>query len=626
MSKKTSKNLLILLMILCSFTISCSKEVSNNQTPISLQEQNTDQISKNLEYLCSDECGGRQSGTDGNKNAADYIASQFKEMSLATLDNAYHIPYKKNIESIGRINLELIDKGKPVHAFVYGKDYVEVHLDDADISLPLYNEPSNTDCIVLTDNIQNIAEYNKDVHTKMIIFKAPKKYSKPSEFYSKGCIPLIRVTVETYNMLQSNIGKIIHFSTDIDIQEKECNNIASVIEGENHNSALLISAHFDHIGSIGKAGDENYFIWRGALDNSSGVSTMLETARYLKKVYSNSKPPCDIIFCAFNEEEKLLTPRGSSYFLEYIKGKYTSVFDINLDCLGNSDSSSLYILVNETVESKEASEKIIDNLKAQNINVESYKEDFISDHKTFPHAVCFTTVPDLNKSYTHSLEDTPDKINTTFLSEIAEKLATCIENTISTISIDKMELPKTSSGNVSEDSSDMAMAPSDFEERFSCKLDFLDSNQATISIMSRIGMFEMTDPAKPRQEPNDISDIRYFQFNTLSMPPCTVSFTTYKTESTQEMQLYNREFAEYIANDKSKVQKIGKNNYCVIKTEDNSKLLETEFTDKDILIHVYIVSSSINDFNSSEEYQDFFEKHGLNKLIDGMVELFKERG
>lgn len=627
MLRRTSKYTLVLFMILCIFITSCSKTINSNQKSISSKEKDTNRISNDLEYLCSDECGGRQSGTEGNIKAGNYISNQFKKMAIAPLNSDYQIPYKKQVASIDKISLKLIDTGKKVHSFIYGKDYVEMFLDNANITLPLCNKPMNTDCIILTDNIKNISQYKNDKHIKMIIIKSLEKYSKPSEFYNRENTPQIKVTDEAFSILEHNIGKTIQFSANINVQEKEHYNIAGVIKGESHESAFLISAHFDHIGSIGKPGSRDYIIWRGALDNASGVSTMLETARCLNNIYKDKKPPCDIIFCAFNGEENTLTRSGSSYFLDYIKDKYSSVFDINMDCLGNNDSSTLFIEVNKTTNSKEASEKIINSLREQNTNVEFYNGDYMSDHRTFPHALCITTIPNLSKSNIHSLEDTPDKINITFLSEIAKKTANSIRDNINIIGIDKMKLEKTSDNIVTTSiEATNITTPTDFEKRFNCKLNFLDSKEKCINIdtTSRIDIFKPTESAKTSPAPKNISDIRYISF---FMTDYVVSFTTYKTRDTKEMQLYKQENKVNETDNKSKAQKIniGKYTYYIFTKKDNSKIITIEFNTKNILIEASILSSNINEFTSPKQYQDFFKKTHLENSINGMVKLLKER-
>ena len=120
---------------------------------------------------------------------------------------------------------------------------------------------------------------------------------------------------------------------------KTINNIVGKIEGQSNN-AIVLSAHFDHIGiQDGK-------IIRGAIDNASGVSVLLELAETLKNKYKIEKPEFDIIFCAFNSEETGL--KGSRKFIEDIDGKYNNLININIDSVGYKDGGNVTFLDRNT--------------------------------------------------------------------------------------------------------------------------------------------------------------------------------------------------------------------------------------------------------------------------------------
>ncbi|MFT6207047.1 MAG: hypothetical protein ACJA0T_000951 [Colwellia sp.] len=89
-------------------------------------------------------------------------------------------------------------------------------------------------------------------------------------------------------------------------------NLIAVIEGSDpvlKDEYVVFSAHLDHIG-ISSHGDEEDKINNGALDNASGVSILLETARLLSSM--PEKPKRSILFVVVTGEEKGLL--GSSYF------------------------------------------------------------------------------------------------------------------------------------------------------------------------------------------------------------------------------------------------------------------------------------------------------------------------
>jgi len=107
-------------------------------------------------------------------------------------------------------------------------------------------------------------------------------------------------------------------------------NIIATIEGSDpvlKNEYVVFSAHLDHIG-LTTHGDDEDKINNGALDNASGVSILLETARLLSSM--PVKPKRSILFAVVTGEEKGLL--GSSYFAKNPTVPTTQmVANVNLD-------------------------------------------------------------------------------------------------------------------------------------------------------------------------------------------------------------------------------------------------------------------------------------------------------
>lgn len=104
-------------------------------------------------------------------------------------------------------------------------------------------------------------------------------------------------------------------------------NVVGMIEGTDpvlKDEVIVISAHLDHIG-ISKTIEEDT-INNGALDNASGVATLLDAARMLK-----SGPPMKrtVVFIALTAEEKGLL--GAQYFAMNPSVPGTLVANVNLD-------------------------------------------------------------------------------------------------------------------------------------------------------------------------------------------------------------------------------------------------------------------------------------------------------
>ncbi|QJR81019.1 M28 family peptidase [Alteromonas pelagimontana] len=106
-------------------------------------------------------------------------------------------------------------------------------------------------------------------------------------------------------------------------------NVVGVIEGsdpELKNEYVVFSAHSDHIGFAKTVKKDN--INNGAMDNASGTSVMLETARLFSEM--KQKPKRSILFVSVTGEEKGLL--GADYFANNPTVPVTSmVADVNLD-------------------------------------------------------------------------------------------------------------------------------------------------------------------------------------------------------------------------------------------------------------------------------------------------------
>ena len=90
--------------------------------------------------------------------------------------------------------------------------------------------------------------------------------------------------------------------------------------------AVVLSAHLDHLG-LGKP-DHGDGIFHGAMDNASGVASLLEVARTLQA--TGKRPRRSILFVAFGGEEKGLL--GSRYFAAHpTRHVGMLVADINMD-------------------------------------------------------------------------------------------------------------------------------------------------------------------------------------------------------------------------------------------------------------------------------------------------------
>ncbi|CDM67407.1 Peptidase M28 [Clostridium bornimense] len=198
------------------------------------------------------------------------------------------------------------------------------------------------------------------------------------------------------------------------------NNIVGKIDGKSNN-AIIISAHFDHIGyQDGK-------IIKGAIDNASGVSVLLEVAEILKNTYSLENPEFDIVFAAFNGEES--GRMGSSKFVHDIIGKYDNLIDINIDSVGyinggkitflnNKGYNNLNKFMKESLENN-GLEVTLDNKILGRSDSDSFKR---------PEMKSICIIEENIKEVIHSEKDTSDVVDYSKLDKISNSIIELVEN------------------------------------------------------------------------------------------------------------------------------------------------------------------------------------------------------
>ena len=103
----------------------------------------------------------------------------------------------------------------------------------------------------------------------------------------------------------------LHVRLDIQRTPVDAPNVVGILRGSDpklRDQYLIVSAHLDHLG-VGRPVDGDS-IYNGAMDNASGIATLLETARAFKE--HRVRPKRSVIFLAVTGEEE--GELGSAYF------------------------------------------------------------------------------------------------------------------------------------------------------------------------------------------------------------------------------------------------------------------------------------------------------------------------
>ena len=135
--------------------------------------------------------------------------------------------------------------------------------------------------------------------------------------------PIVWVTPEAIEGVKSVCLNVDHQF----LNDYELFNVIAKVLGERHDSCYVFTAHYDHLGNLGKK-----VFYPGANDNASGTATLVTLAAY----YAKHRPPYDMYFLSFSGEDANL--RGSEFFanhpivpLEQIK------YLFNIDMIGDDN-------------------------------------------------------------------------------------------------------------------------------------------------------------------------------------------------------------------------------------------------------------------------------------------------
>jgi len=235
------------------------------------------------------------------------------------------------------------------------------------------------------------------------------------------------IKIATNGLNQKMIRSRLKFKLIKEDESVKTENVLALIEGsEKPGEYILISAHYDHLGS------HNGLVYKGANDNASGTAALIEIAETFKQVeLKGYSPKKSLIFVAFTGEEKGLL--GSKYFVNNSPVSLQSIkTNLNMDMLGRIDDKHQnpdYIYLLGTSDLAPKFKSISDSLnrlypklildyeydQAHNpLYVASDQASFVE--KGIPSIMYFNGLHD---DY-HTIKDTADKLNYKNIKRVAQ--------------------------------------------------------------------------------------------------------------------------------------------------------------------------------------------------------------
>jgi hypothetical protein len=275
---------------------------------------------KMVDTLASPYFWGRGYTKDGLKKTADFLKNEFKAYGLRPLGgDSYFQEFSFQVNTFpGEMKVSV--NGLQLQP---GKDFI--------VGAESKGARINTK-LIKTDS----THYQDDKH-RIIVSLEDKLTWSVSQW------PLKYTSIK----IDKKAVKLAPKEININIENKvlshfKANNVCGIVKGKlNPDSLIVITAHYDHLGGMGR---DTYF--PGANDNASGVTLLLSLAKH----YAANPPDFSVVFICFAGEEAGLL--GSKHFSENPLVNLKNIrFLINTDLAGTGEEG--ITVVNATIFKKE---------------------------------------------------------------------------------------------------------------------------------------------------------------------------------------------------------------------------------------------------------------------------------
>ena len=277
--------------------------------------QDTSYARQVIKRLTSQKYLGRGYVNDGVNKAASYLSKEYQKIGLLKFNKSYSQIYHFPVNTFP-IPTSVVVNGKALKAGVHYLIYPNAQTIKA--GFQLYK----------TDSVTYEANDGRRPFPLTVKLKKKLTYTVATELSDKTSIELLK---DSFPEVLKTIDVIF---TNKFISSFKNQNLIGYVKGTQHpDSFIVFTAHYDHLGAMGS---NCYF--PGANDNASGVSMVLNLAKYYKKHPSKYS----VVFILFSGEEAGLL--GSKYFTEHSLFPLSKIkFLTNLDLLGTGDDGIMVV-------------------------------------------------------------------------------------------------------------------------------------------------------------------------------------------------------------------------------------------------------------------------------------------
>lgn len=326
--------------------------------PLRAQQPDLGRVRRTIAMLAAPNLYGRGYVRGGEHKAAAYLRGRLRQLGLQPLAPNYTQPFGLDVNTFpGKIKLEastypMFRPGRPT--LQPGLDYIAAPNSAGGRA---FAKPLRLDSLLFLNRDTAAAWLRREVKSRILVLSAkqqtqlstlpaPIRQHLDSAFAWVSLVPKLTASLAAEQAPQPRFevladrwrdGYVVNWRIDAELKHNyQTQNLAAIVRGRTQpDSFLVLTAHYDHLGMMGK---KAYF--PGANDNASGVALLLELAAHYAR--PENQPACSVVFLLFGAEEAGLV--GSRYFVAHPLVPLPRIkFLVNLDLLGTGEEGATVV-------------------------------------------------------------------------------------------------------------------------------------------------------------------------------------------------------------------------------------------------------------------------------------------
>ena len=467
--RRASAVLLISLLIPLRLLAGGAAEDADQASATDPSRTGQELIQETIEHLAAPELAGRLTGSPGNRQAAEFLAGRLRELGLEPLVGADSLleAYTQSVlrrEAPAQLVIRAgadgpmeLEPGRDFQILIRHGATIGGSIETTVVTPP---EELNAGWIAahrdhaLLLDAETFAGLSEDRELMGRLFspqsgpaavllgtpaqakEMPRGVFLTHEEYPAGGPMLVQITAEVAEELRALGEPRIEISSSYRVESAEAANVVAQLPvgrggasaggqaagggaggGGSTDAPILLTAHFDGQGGTGAG-----VYYPGAVDNASGVATVIAAARLLAE-----DPPADsgrrrpIWIVLFNGEEQGLY--GSEAFAAAHESDLAGATVVNIDMIGHSEEAAFSVV--STSAGRQIAAEVAERLEAAGFTA-NHGGQGRSDHLSFRGTAAAVTLVQAPYPSMHAPGDVAARADAAMLERVAEALATYV--------------------------------------------------------------------------------------------------------------------------------------------------------------------------------------------------------